>query len=273
MKRRLRAPSPALVISLAALFVALGGTTYAATSLPRNSVGTEQLKKNAVTAAKIRNRAVTASKIDPTGLVVPNAYQAVFSTNANTALSAFNAINAANATLAANATNLGGVPASRYLQNSGNAYVQLGHANWAPLSSADPIDITRAPDAQQITASATGPFSFRIDGAMPSSLYGKALAFAGIQICYQTKGPSIDDVKVQADTETTGAPGSLTVLVDDATTRTDEACRTYAPATPDTLTSQTQISVEVQATWSNAGDELDLGRATAILQPTTTPAG
>lgn len=50
MKRRLRAPSPAFVLSLLALFVALGGTTYAAATLPKNSVGTKQLKKNAVTS-------------------------------------------------------------------------------------------------------------------------------------------------------------------------------------------------------------------------------
>src|ERR1700751_4692410 len=73
MKRRLRAPSPALVIALVALFVALGGTTYAATSLPTNSVGPRQLKKNAVTAPKIKQRAVTAAKIDTKGLTVPNA--------------------------------------------------------------------------------------------------------------------------------------------------------------------------------------------------------
>ena len=40
-------------IALLALFVALGGTTYAATALPRNSVGAKQLKKNAVTGAKV----------------------------------------------------------------------------------------------------------------------------------------------------------------------------------------------------------------------------
>lgn len=61
-KRRLRAPSPALVISLIALFVALGGTTYAATSLPRNSVGTKQLKKGAVTKAKINKKTLTQLK-------------------------------------------------------------------------------------------------------------------------------------------------------------------------------------------------------------------
>jgi hypothetical protein len=48
-------------ISLAALFIALGGSAYAA--LDKNSVGTPQLKKNAVTTAKIRANAVTTAKI------------------------------------------------------------------------------------------------------------------------------------------------------------------------------------------------------------------
>lgn len=109
MKRRLRTPSPALVISLTALFVALGGTTYAATSLPKNSVGTKQLKSNAVTGAKIRNRAVTASKINAKGLIVPSALfadaaqAAQAATVAQTANSAAFATNAANATKATNA--------------------------------------------------------------------------------------------------------------------------------------------------------------------------
>lgn len=53
-KRSLRRPSPALVISLITLFVALGGTTYAATSLPRDSVGTAQIKPRAVTRVEDR---------------------------------------------------------------------------------------------------------------------------------------------------------------------------------------------------------------------------
>jgi hypothetical protein len=46
--RRLR-PSPAMVVASIALTVALGGTSYAAIRLPKNSVGTKQLRKNAVT--------------------------------------------------------------------------------------------------------------------------------------------------------------------------------------------------------------------------------
>ena len=50
-----RRPSAATVIALIALAVAVGGTSYAATSLPRNSVGTKQLKKSAVTSAKVKD--------------------------------------------------------------------------------------------------------------------------------------------------------------------------------------------------------------------------
>jgi hypothetical protein len=50
-----RRPAPATVISVIALFVALGGTGYAAVTLPRNSVGPKQLRKNAVTSAKVKD--------------------------------------------------------------------------------------------------------------------------------------------------------------------------------------------------------------------------
>lgn len=51
------------VIALLALFLALGGTSYAAINLPRESVGAKQLKRNAVRTRKIRNGAVTKNKI------------------------------------------------------------------------------------------------------------------------------------------------------------------------------------------------------------------
>jgi hypothetical protein len=65
MFRRLqvRRPSAALVISLLALFCALGGASWAAIHLPDRSVGTAQLRRGAVTSSKIRNGAVTYRKI------------------------------------------------------------------------------------------------------------------------------------------------------------------------------------------------------------------
>jgi uncharacterized low-complexity protein len=51
------------VVATLALFVALGGASYAATQLPKNSVGPKQLKKNAVTGPKIAKGAVTKAKL------------------------------------------------------------------------------------------------------------------------------------------------------------------------------------------------------------------
>ena len=54
---------PALVISLIALFMALGGTGYAAVKLPKNSVGSKQIKKDAVTTTKVKNGSLTAGDL------------------------------------------------------------------------------------------------------------------------------------------------------------------------------------------------------------------
>jgi hypothetical protein len=60
-----RRPSPALIVSCVALFVSFGGVSYAAATIPNNSVGSPQLEKNAVTNSKIDNGAVTYKKIRP----------------------------------------------------------------------------------------------------------------------------------------------------------------------------------------------------------------
>lgn len=61
MKRLLRhRPSPAMIVALVALFVAMGGGAYAAIKLPKNSVGSKQIKKNAVTSTKVKNGSLRA---------------------------------------------------------------------------------------------------------------------------------------------------------------------------------------------------------------------
>src|SRR5262245_26042681 len=51
------------VTATLALFIALGGASYAATQLPRNSVGSAQIKNNGVANMDIANNAVTGAKV------------------------------------------------------------------------------------------------------------------------------------------------------------------------------------------------------------------
>ncbi len=44
-----------------ALFVALGGASYAAVKIPKNSVGNTQLRKDAVTSTKVKDRSLLAT--------------------------------------------------------------------------------------------------------------------------------------------------------------------------------------------------------------------
>lgn len=52
--------TPSLAISCIALFVALGGASYAAVKIPKSSVGNAQLKKNAVTGSKVKTGSLQA---------------------------------------------------------------------------------------------------------------------------------------------------------------------------------------------------------------------
>jgi hypothetical protein len=118
-------------VATIALFIALGGSSYAALALPKDSVGSRQLKAGAVTGKKIKNGAVTASKLNLTGVVAP---------------SAINASHADRADSAANADMLAGQPATAYL--SSNAVMHTGQVVLRPgqsgvvLLSNGPLSLT-----------------------------------------------------------------------------------------------------------------------------------
>jgi hypothetical protein len=127
-----RRPSPALVVSVVALVVALGGTSYAAFSLPRNSVGTNQLKNGAVTGTKIKNGAVTGAKLNLAGVVAPSA------------------INADHANSADNAATLAGLPGTAYLGSS--ALVHTGLVTLRPDLPAPPAAVLLSNGPLSLTA-------------------------------------------------------------------------------------------------------------------------
>jgi hypothetical protein len=58
IRKRLRFAN---VVACLALFVSLGGASYAATQLPKNSVGSGQIKKDAVTGSKVKDGSLGAA--------------------------------------------------------------------------------------------------------------------------------------------------------------------------------------------------------------------
>lgn len=64
-RARRRRPSAGVVLAIVALFVALGGSSYAAVSLPKGSVGSPQIKQNAVNSKKVLDGSLLAKDFKP----------------------------------------------------------------------------------------------------------------------------------------------------------------------------------------------------------------
>ena len=163
------------VVACMALFVALGGVGYAATKLPKNSVGSKQLKNGAVTTtlveqaltvecetyattvgtAALANGAVTGAKVDASSLgTVPNATHA----------------NAANT--AADATSLQGRPPSSFIAGEGQIFgntVQL-------VLGQKQVPVFNVPGFGQLTAECEAGKTYPIGGFKFTNASGAKLS-------------------------------------------------------------------------------------------------
>jgi len=119
MRRLRRHLTFANVVACLALFVALGGASYAATQLPKSSVGAKQLKNGAVSAAKLKAKAVTAAKLGA-GAVGTAALADGAVTGAKVSAGTLGTVpSATRAATAADAATLQGRPASAFVQGEG----------------------------------------------------------------------------------------------------------------------------------------------------------
>jgi len=65
LAKRLRKPSPAMIVAIGALFLSAGGASYAAVAIPNNSITNGMLKNNSVGFAKMRANAIGYQQIKP----------------------------------------------------------------------------------------------------------------------------------------------------------------------------------------------------------------
>ena len=265
---RFRLPSPAFVIATVALFAALGGTSFAATKV----IASTHKDKKADTKLVKKLAPTLNVKHAKTADIATAAANATHATTADSATNATNAGNAANAANAANASKLGNVAASGYVQNSGAIFVSTGSSNWTALNSTDPISWTFTTNATWASSSGAGSFFLTAHPSIPTALYGKNLELKGATLCYSASASAeITRVEVVQSRYSTSGIGAANVVVNDGTTRTDDACRTYPLSTPVTLSSLDDVSLVLSVTYT-AADTLFLGQSGLTLAPTTTVA-
>ena len=117
------------VMSVVAVFIALGGFGYAASisKLPKNSVGTAQLKNGAVTGLKVAKNTLTGANVNASTLgTVPTATHAATADSATNATHATSADNATHAVTADSATH------ATSADNASNAITVDGHEAGCP---------------------------------------------------------------------------------------------------------------------------------------------
>ena len=136
------------VVSTLCLFLLLGGAAWAATSLPKNSVGTPQLKNGAVTGAKVKNGSLTGADIEastlgqvPSAATAGTAADAAHATGADTATraaaagTADHAASADTATTAGDAKTLDGIGPSAFLPAGRVPRISYeGHSEGEPVA-------------------------------------------------------------------------------------------------------------------------------------------
>jgi hypothetical protein len=227
MRFRSRRPSPALVVAVIALIVALGGTGYAAVTLPANSVGSKQLKRKAVTTNKIRDNAVTGSKVkrntlrgrninESTLAQVPNARHADAADRATSAGSADRASTATTANTANTANTAGTANNANALQGQGaDAFVSAGEYKRVvtKMQAGDEREIVRnGPISVYARCATVGPndelrmyAKTDIDGAIMRASWGDTRDGTNANDFLDTTTPEIDR---EWDNSANGGPGN-----------------------------------------------------------------
>ncbi|MEK6277462.1 MAG: hypothetical protein AABM29_05575 [Actinomycetota bacterium] len=118
---------------------------------------------------------------------------------------------------------------SNFVPSSGSTELSVNPSNWVAETLTPPVGTLNY--ATLLTyLSATGSSDFQAALTVPAKLQQKQVKIDSFELCYDTNGGTLESVGMitveHAPGNATNLPGTL--VINDETDRTDNACRTYA---------------------------------------------
>lgn len=276
-------PSPATVIALVALFVALGGVGVAATG--GNLILGQPNSADKTTALNVSTL--------PGGTACPAPCQALQVTDSSVASNAggLGVLGKSPSTPATTIKNTGGATALDLLVNSGKPPLAVNSSAKVASLNADLLDgkdstaflrssgtvvlsyavlnavpqtptLTVSPwvgSTLRVTTSAAGAYWVILPVDLPVGIFGKRLNVKSAQICYETAGGSaITGTALRDD----GVGGELNSYVDSTTRTGSNTCYTVGPSSPWKMLGGFAVMVELNFTTTSDVVILYPGRLT-----------
>jgi hypothetical protein len=159
----------------------------------------------------------------------------------------------------------------KLVASGGVIRVSAGTSNWRPYLSSDPLTFTYYTNYTGITRSAAGASYLTVHPTVPSALYGKSFQLRGFELCYTTNtGVTFTNASLNVSSYASNGDSTANTVILDTTTRNDKACRTSMTSSPVVLTPNDDVAVYVYATWTNTSAVLYLGQVSIFLEPTAT---
>jgi hypothetical protein len=267
------------VMATIAVFIALGGSSYAALRITgknvvNNSLTGADIKNNSLTGADVKNLAsgdiangkLLAEDFAPGQVLTPSQGDSRYLTPTQGDDRYLTPTQGDGRYLTPTQGD------GRYLPASGQIQLNASPLTWQKISAAPGVDTL--PQRPSIGATSFGGSSgalsdvpVAIEPTLPTVLVGKPLKFVGVNACYATDAvTTLDTVMIHLTTNAAGS-GNTSQLLTDPTNRTDIACRDYTLPTPHALAPGEDVSLEYDVNYSTNAGFFTAGRATFIFEP------
>ena len=234
------------VIATLALFIALGGTSYAAVKITSRNV-----VDGSLTGKDIKKRSVQLNRLK--GKLPAGARGAKGDTGATGAPGSPGAPGAKGDTGPA-----GPVDPGRFVSSTGLYEVSVGPGAWQSLNP----NLRRANVFGTWTSTTTDDgATLLLDPALPSTIAGKPMRLRAVTLCWDaTLDAEIHGLIISTWRENATAQAIDVVEIEDPDDHTEAICKRYAIAAD--MSGGRRVSVRINIAWPAPADTLHIGGAT-----------